>query len=251
MILRQQKTVIKTAPFPHIHINNIFTDEFYRELNDNFPDESWFADRENGDNRTTSHTNRFNLSAGQYGDTNFNTFINLEKNSCWRKLYELVSSKDFTHKIINYFNQFLRPNGYIPAGYAKPTFDISYQTDGYSNPPHLDSVYHIAQMMIYLDPSGIEEGGDITTWHYNNNKLDVYESYKTTGNSALLWLNTDKSYHAAHPTLKGKRKTIYIAFDSVLSSAWNNRPGPSYFEYNKKNARSAWRIYDPATNSYG
>ena len=92
-------------PFPHFFIDNFLTKEKYCNIKRTFPSKDWFADGKNGDGRTTSHTNRFNLSAGQYGETNFNDFINIKENICWKELYDNCNSVEFREKIFALFGK--------------------------------------------------------------------------------------------------------------------------------------------------
>jgi hypothetical protein len=238
---------INRDPYPHCFIENFLDDSVLDELNETFPTPEWFSTGKNGDGRVTSHTNRFNLSAGQYCATNFDKFIDMKENLVWKKLYEKVKSHEMTSELLPHFSQYLDQNNYIKSNFALPTFDITYQTDGYINPPHLDTPYHVFQMIIYIDTSKIVSGGDITIW---NPDMTLSKSYKVKNNSCFAWLNTRNSFHAAYPALQGERRFVYIGFDSVLNTAYADRPAPHWHTFDVKNAKSPWRIYDLNKNSF-
>lgn len=238
---------IDCDPYPHCFMENFLDNDTLEELSRTFPSPEWFSTGKYGDGRVTSHTNRFNLSAGQYCATNFDKFVDAKENLIWRKLYEKVKNHEMTNQLLPYFSKYLDQNNYIKSNFALPTFDITYQTDGYVNPPHLDTPYHVFQMIIYIDTSKIVSGGDITVW---NSDKTLNKSYKVKNNSCFVWLNTRNSFHAAHPVLKGERRFIYIGFDSVLNTAYSDRPAPQWHTFDVKNAKSPWRIYDLNKNSF-
>lgn len=242
---------IHRDPYPYCFIENFLDKSIYESLMSNFPSNDWFGEGKYGAVRmcgkSLSHTNRFNLSAGQYCPTNFDMFIEKKENDAWKRLHQEVKKGEMRDQIISNFKSDLREYGYIESDFALPTFDISWQKGGYVTPPHLDTAYHVFQMIIYLDTSEIVSGGDITVWSGKNR---LHKSYKVKDNSCFIWLNTYNSFHAAHPVLEGQRKFIYIGFDSVLPSAYINRPAPPRHAYNIKNAKSPWRIYDFNSDSY-
>ena len=242
--LKEMKLILD--PFPHFFVENFLNQDIFQDIKNNFPSREWFGDGKYGDGRTTSHTNRFNLSAGQYGETNFKHFIENENNVSWKKLYYEFSTVAFRSEVISKFGKELENSSFIKSEFAPITFDISYQTDGYVNPPHLDTPYHIFQAIVYISTEKIQKGGNITLW--KNNK--IAKDYKIKNNSCLIWMNCKDSFHAAYPELLGERELIYIGVDSKLSSCWANRGAPSSHEFNIKNAKSPWRIYDFSKNVF-
>jgi hypothetical protein len=246
-MFKLDKIEINKFPYPHCFVENFLDDEIFIDLKNSFPSSDWFSNGKFGDGRITSHTNRFNLSAGQYCPTNFDHFIDKKENKVWKSLYSKIKESEIREKIIKRFGDCLEQNGYVRSDFALPTFDITFQKDGYINPPHLDTAYHVFQMIIYLDTKKIISGGDITVWE---NTSKIHKSYKVKDNSAFIWLNTANSYHAAYPVLKGERKFIYIGFDSVLNSSWKSRAAPAWHFFDIKNARSPWRIYDLNSNKF-
>ncbi len=233
-------------PFPHFFIEDFLDEEIFQDIKENFPSKEWFGNGEHGDGRTTSHTNRFNLSAGQYGETNFQEFIGLKQNISWKKLYNQFKSSNFRDQIIFKFGKEFDNHGFLEGEYSPITFDISYQTNGYVNPPHLDTPYHIFQAIVYLSTEKIQKGGNITLWKNN----EIIKNYKIKNNSCLIWMNCKDSFHAAYPELIGERQLIYVGIDSKLSSCWVNRAAPDSHEFNIKNAKSPWRIYDFSKNVF-
>ena len=245
-MLNLKNLELRSEPFPHFFVNNFIEKNKFIQLYNNFPTVDWFGGGKNGDGRKTSHTNRFNLSAGQYGETNFDAFMAKDENKCWKELYQEVSSVKFRQTVLNLFETELDKNSYIESEFSPITFDVSYQTDGYVNPPHLDTPYHVFQAIVYLSTENIEQGGNITLWKDQK----IAKCYEVKNNSCLIWLNTSDSYHAAYPELRGERRLIYIGIDSVLPTCWGNRAAPKTHKFDFKNAKSPWRIYDFSKNVF-
>ena len=119
MMYSLKNLIIQNDPYPHCFIENFLDEEVLNGLNDTFPTSDWFSTGKNGDGRVTSHTNRFNLSAGQYCATNFDRFIDTKTNLIWKKLYEKVRGNEMRNEIMSHFYQQLEQNNYIKSDFLK------------------------------------------------------------------------------------------------------------------------------------
>jgi hypothetical protein len=229
-------------PFPHIIIENFFTDNFYSELEKYFPKSDKFLENENKVGRMHGDTT--------FGDTLYNNLLNNSK--AYNSLHNWVYSDNFIKFFINFFeNEFQYQDDllYNPKEFdlvSKPVeigsvfnnynfekqkvkpyvysrLDIGYGGKNYGvdtggRGPHIDNPQRIISILFYVGGFKKITGGQHRLYKISTkkNELEVYKTYEPKRNSLIASLQNNFAFHDVNPItdIDGQRNAFYLAISS-------------------------------------
>jgi hypothetical protein len=183
---------INTKPYPHIYSEHFFSESFFNDLDQSFPNSEFYK------NIAFQQGGRQDLGRWR---KEFYEFINSSKE--WREFYEFTQSQDFIKLLFNKFEKQLKSNdieilnwkfsssilgyeGPIKSRFKKlihffkisdllnlifgksysVSFSINRACSGYSSPPHIDTRHKIIVILIYFNEFSENQ---------NQGKLDIYD----------------------------------------------------------------------------
>lgn len=242
------KKDVMEEPYPFAYTTSILDEDFYKDLNEQFPTEEWLSGKK-ASGLQENKGGRIGVTYGQYHKTNFEDF--LIHSPAWKELFDYFKSQDSVDYMFDLFEGHFEKWGYIDGEISPPTFDVTRSKSGYITPPHRDVRYHIAPVLIYFDNSKIKKGGDLLIFDAGKMKINDYpqkvsnpsivHKFSPEPNSGLIWLNTANSYHGT-TALEGYRKFCYLAWDSKKSTAWEGFGNKPELAYNPR-SKTPWRIW--------
>lgn len=225
-------------PFPHIIIENFFEENFFVELEKNFPNKNNF--KKNNVGRMHGDTT--------YGDDLYFNLLNKSKH--YNDLHNWVYSKDF----INYFLEFFRENflqekdllanpfdyeiksAPIEIGkvfnkyqikntkenlYLYPRLDLGFGIENYGKDtggkgPHIDNPQRLISILFYVGGYDTIMGGEHRMYKKNKNDLIVDKIYPPKRNLLIASLQNNDAFHDVNPIIEinGQRNAYYMAISS-------------------------------------
>ncbi len=202
---------IKRLPSPHFFVENVFPEDYYRDLLANMPDDDTFT--------CLGDTGR--VPKGAYRER----FVFLPtkdhigalsngKREFWRDLGEWLYGERFFHSMLSKFAQSAATRFADKLDKIKLTPEVLVVRDrtNYSIGPHTDAPHRFLSMLFYLpsdagrehlgtslymplDRSFTCEGGP----HYDFDKFVKVDTMPYRPNSLFCFLRTDTSFHGVEP----------------------------------------------------
>jgi hypothetical protein len=164
-LMKIDQARIVEEPFPHVIIDQLFPDTFFRELRENFPDRSKLQEVTypgTGHGKKTSRYRESGLAwKGMKSDPAFSV------------VHELFASEAFSRALLNKFSRRL-PSGVVPIPVEKHSFfksgaadfasvfDFQIDLPGYEIPPHPDVWAKIVTYQYFLvDDESLRDYGTL------------------------------------------------------------------------------------------
>jgi FkbM family methyltransferase len=212
VLRRVRETAIETEPFPYAIVDDVFPDDYYRQIAQHFPEESRMVPlSETG--RATGYKERLVVL---FDDTGF-ARLDERQRQFWSELRGWLYSPSFVNGVVDRF----RP--YVAARIdelARRMGTVSVRGDAmivsdktrYAIGPHTDAPHRLITFLFYLpqddryrrygtsiykpnDPDFVCAGGP----HY---PFDRFTRIKTVGfvpNRLLIFVRTGRSFHGVEP----------------------------------------------------
>jgi len=223
------------TPYPHLVQEQVFDQDFYRELKESYPD----FGKANGWSRMSKDLIR--------GDSAFDEAVS---SGPWKKLYGYFNSNSFIQDMVSLYKgtfdeaklaipiedmnliDYTETREWISArkvseaikefdGNREDVFirmDFGRGDTGYIRPNHLDWRHRICSILFYFDdPTEIEmEGGHFIIHDESGENGNIVSKTKPQNNQAILKLDNNDSYHSVDEitAISGERKTLYVAISS-------------------------------------
>jgi hypothetical protein len=207
---------LHTTPYPYLNIDNVFPEDFYKELVSKIPDKT--------DSRykklSSYYSDRYvmDLFKGENGN-----FDKRQFSGFWKEFQDtFISNRDLVNVLAAKYKDYILhdfndSNTFVNARITK---DIK----GYSIGPHRDRKNKIISVVFYLpkeydEAKAMDFGTEVCTPkdpnmkhtdnHYSFDKFDVYKTAEYKPNSLFSWAIIEDSYHGVSPTtLDGDRVTM-------------------------------------------
>lgn len=180
----------ENAPYTWMALNDIFPEEFYEEMLDNFPDSAilndptWVKDdarKKNGEStRKCLVINRKNVSK-----------LSSKQKSTWTKLYQTLTSPSVIQAIRDQLSEGLYARFKGEAPKLTPYLMVMEDSAGYVIEPHTDIPNKVITVMFYLT----RETRDIGTCIYADKEGTLLKRLPFVYNSGLCFVVNDKSWH--------------------------------------------------------
>jgi len=197
---RLQAAPFEDTPYPHLFIDNVFPDEFYRELRANFPTDAEFI----GDDEY-----RFGLPVDERGFSR----LSPNKQEFWREFSGWLLAEPFMRSVASLFLPALaerfadRPNASFTS-----TASLGRTKSGFVLGPHTDMQHRVVSIVFYLPESerttlpgtSIYEPRDKTFQcpggpHYGFENFRKLATIQFKPNTAFAFFKTPKSFHGVEP----------------------------------------------------
>jgi len=210
-----EKARLYKQPFPHLSIQNIFPDDVYAEMLEQFPTghESYMTPL------SAKYNNRFIMDLDDekvHGGSNYRRHIKDPKVKkdlqFWLRFRKVMMSPELVNVFIRKYSEHLDP-AYFKNAY--PTARLSVDMKNYSIGPHRDRDDKLVSVMFYtpIDPPTKEIEEDAGTVlltpkdpkrkfgneHYTFDLFDVVKTAKYQPNSLFSWPVLHNSYHGVRP----------------------------------------------------
>ena len=235
------KKIIK--PFPYIIIDEFFEQDFYLELEKNFPKAEDF---------TINNVGRMHGDT-TYGDTLYKKL--LIKSNAYKKLHDWVYNKQFIDYFVNFFEKDINhqpdlighPKKFekiskpveigkvfnldnfqnntqdpflysrLDLGYGKKNYGVSTGGRG----PHIDNPQRLISILIYIGGYKSIKGGEHRIYQLKGEKLQVFDEIKPLENRLIASLQNNSAFHDVNPVsnISGQRNAFYLAI-SASKKIW-------------------------------
>lgn len=189
LIDRIDSATILEEPWPHMIIENIFNNETYETLLENWPSLSTMKKAP-----STRIPNRYWVFLRDY------------KDPFWSRVGEQLASKKLKRALFSKFNLSIETSS---------TTEIRCMTDvkGYSIKPHIDIKYKILSMLLYTP-----ENNDNADWGTkmgstsSSRQFECKKAVPFIPAQALIFPNTPESLHWVDPINGGPRNQILVMY---------------------------------------
>jgi len=264
MINKNLKIKKKSDPFPYVIIDNFFTDEFFLELEKNFPIASDFTinnvgrmhfDTTYGDNLynellTKSKTYQ-DLHDWVYGEDFIKYFFDLFDDDLGNQIDLIGSPKEFDIRYDpvevgevfdknNFQKEALKPYLYprIDLGCGKKNYGISTGGKG----PHIDNPQRLISILVYVGGFENMTGGEHRIYKKSSDNLQVFESIKPIKNRLIASLQNNDAFHDVNPVVEidGQRNAFYLAISSSKKIWLSCERNKFNINYNKNRVESSF-----------
>ena len=229
-----------------MEIETFFEKDFYRELEEGFPQEESFEQIQNKVKRMNYDTT--------YGDKLY--FELIKNNRQYKKLHEYIYSREFIDYFLNFFRESIvseieksyiihnvfqfkiRPEPFetnniinkkthkknsteqvlyprLDLGMGKEKYGINTGGKGI----HIDNPQRLISILFYLGGYNSIEGGEHRIWKVKNSEeLEVYKNIVPKPNLLIASLQNNIAFHDVVPIKKidGTRNAFYIAISSSV-----------------------------------
>jgi len=267
MINKHQNLEKFNYPFPYIKINNFLSEDFFENLEKNFPKINEFQNNDRSVNRMDHDTT--------HGDNLYSDLLN--RNSFYKKFHQYIYSEQFVNYFIDLFKDdilkelkkgFLTENiltyhikpepfevGRIIGKkefkknnnkFFYPRLDIGLGLEGYGKNSggggiHIDNPQRLISMLFYLGGYNKIEGGDHRVWKKSSDKniLEIHENIKPERNLLIAALQNNLAFHDVNPIkyIEGSRNAFYLAISSSIP-IWKSVKGDNFnLKYNKNRVK--------------
>jgi hypothetical protein len=203
---------MEEAPFAHFLVEDVFPDEFYKEILKNLPSYDRFhVFSETGRVNADYNRNRLFLSSLQEDLLRLDS----KPRAFWQKLFAVVGSPEILNCLFEAFGPYLQARFATPGlGIAGGNFDVGMRVSlvrdrtGFELGPHTDSLSKILSGLFYLpaDEKNIDLGTSmyvpsdrefrcIGSQHYGFEKFERVKTVAYKPNSFFMFIKTDASFH--------------------------------------------------------
>jgi FkbM family methyltransferase len=188
-------SILHTEPFPYFFVEDIFPQEIYDKMVENFPEEYVEIEKSRG---LKGYPKRFTAKA-------------------WDEIEETLMNGGLKDAILERFNDGIAEQ--IEGDFAQDVLLIR-DKKGYSIPPHTDTPKKVVSALFYLpkDFKHLTDGTNIYLpkekgftckkgVHYTFDKFKKVKGFPYKPNALLVFLRTDNSFHGVAPS-KGDRDVL-------------------------------------------
>jgi len=220
-IQRIGKTPLKTDPFPHLFIEQIFPDEFYQEILESLPDPSYYLPSQSNVQTWGFSLDDDNIDRLPFGHMLF-----------WKRFCHLLCSDAWMIAVLEKFQPHLKGSFQesIEKKHLYPIVQIDQSKPGYSIGPHTDHPAKVATFLFYLPSSQAQ--GHLGTALYRPKKGGFtcrglhrypFEDFEKVGkapfiaNAAFGFLKTEDSFHGVEVVGPGEKERNLISY-----TIWKN-----------------------------
>lgn len=188
LIYKLRNAIVKNYPYPHFYCENVFPDQFYRELLASLPAEAAYS------NRTTRYHGR------QFADPTENPALSF------------MSEPDFVQNILKIFAP------WVHQRYCNNKLEVFHDLrlvrdgQGYQIGPHTDAAWKLVSLLFYLpedyalerlgtsiytpkDPNFTCAGGP----HHSFDNFNLAYTAPFAPNSCFGFWKTSNSFHGVEP----------------------------------------------------
>lgn len=216
LVQRITLTSTKTDPYCHFHTEQIFPEEFYRELIENIPDTSSFS-------RFDAYPQRscFTLQKENLEQLSFTYFL------FWHNFMTTIGSLNFANVLLKKFQPQLKERFGENTPITKMGVDISLIRDqaGYSIGPHTDHPSKILTLIFYLPISHDQNHLGTSIYipkdrsvkysgheHHSFKEFDKISTIPFIPNSVFGFLRSDCSFHGVEPIQTQEKERISLSY---------------------------------------
>ena len=245
-------------PYPYAIIDNFFDQDFYNEIEKNFPLVSEFKKQKNKINRMhydISHKDKLYddlIKSNQSFKVLHDYIYSINFIEFFMKIFNSSIQNEITNKNlkdINFYNLSANPFEIEKITskvdiqendknlFLYPRLDLGVGLKGYGKDTggkgiHVDNPQRLISILLYLGGYNHLEGGELRIWKKELNKLEIANIIKPTPNRLVASLQTNLSFHDVNPVRKinGSRNACYIAISSC-NKIWKDIENN---EFNKK-----------------
>ncbi len=207
-------TPIRTYPLVHLRTENVFPEDFYRQMLSHLPPREywqWYPDH-NG----TRYKERYSVELNRPDDLES---IPEPFRSFWSHFGGWFRSDDFRDRIVEKFRPHLRRIGLCRGLSVRLTL-MQYRAD-FEIGPHTDSLTKLISIIFYLaesaepktsgttlyvpkDPEGLSRGSA----HQDFDKFEKVSEVPCVPNSMFAFVRTDTSFHGVEKVDTGERNAL-------------------------------------------
>lgn len=202
---------IREYPYPHIYVEDVFPEDFYAELRENWPDATAFAPiAETGRVPKGAYPERFVLPVTQDGIDR----LTPDRRPFWTEFAAWFTGQRFCMSMIEKFERCVRGRlgeDMLTCTYSADALAVRDLTN-YSIGPHTDAPHRLVTMLFYcpeddrrphlgtsiywpLDSSFRCKGGP----HYRFDRFKKIVTMPYKRNSLFAFFKDDRSFHGVEP----------------------------------------------------
>ncbi len=207
--------LVRPYPYPHIYVENVFPEDFYRRLRTSWPDARHFV--------TLSATGR--VPKGTYDERVFMPLVPPaiaalpeHTRTVWSEIAAWMLSGRFLNEMLGKFEPYARErfgDGLENVDFQPEVLIVRDHTN-YNLGPHTDATHKVLAMLFYCpddaskkhlgtslyrpnDPAFRCEGGP----HYPHAQFTKVATMEYKPNSLFAFFKTDRSFHGVEPIQDG------------------------------------------------
>lgn len=217
LIYKLRNAIVNTYPYPHFYCENVFPDQFYRELLQSLPDSQDYSAS------TTKYHGR------QFADPNQNPAL------------AFMNTQKFVESVLKIFLPLVKQR------YAGRKLDVFHDLrlvrdgQGYQIGPHTDAAWKLVSLLFYLpedyslerlgtsiyipkDPTFMCAGGP----HHKFENFDHVYTAPFAPNSCFGFWKTNQSFHGVEPITIPCRRNVLLfnLYDSEIYAQTHPNKGP-------------------------
>ena len=202
---------VRTYPYPHIYVENVFPEDFYRELRSNWPDGSAFVPlAATGRVPQGAYPERFVIPVSPEGIAT----LTPDRRPFWDGFGQWFAGHDFCMAMIEKFESEVMErlgNDIATCTYGADVLAVRDLTN-YSIGPHTDAPHRLLSMLFYCpDDASLShlgtslyvpreagfvcEGGP----HYKHDRFDLVKTMEYKPNTLFAFVKNDHSFHGVEP----------------------------------------------------
>tara|TARA_B100000315_G_C14510341_1_gene556654 strand:+ start:419 stop:1243 length:825 start_codon:yes stop_codon:yes gene_type:complete len=245
MINKNYKIKKLTEPYPYLIIDNFFSDSFYSELEQNFPNSNNFSDNNVGrmhgdmtfgenlyDELLRKSKAYYELHHWVYSKNFINFFINIFRSDINNQEDLIDNPKEFdiitrpievgkVFNIDNFQKNQSKPFLYsrLDLGYGKKNYGVDTGGRG----PHIDNPQRLISILMYIGGFNYIKGGEHRIYKKKSDNLLVFETIQPIKNRIIASLQNNDAFHDVNPVvdIDGQRNAFYLAI-SASKKIWKS-----------------------------
>jgi len=197
-------------PFPHLYVESIFPEDFYRELRARLPSlESYTRIDETGTVAKGRYQSRYVCSLTELEEKESAA----ERGTFWMELNRWLAGDEFARTILEKF-RFALPERF--GEHVEPRIETDNRLvrdfTTYAIPPHTDAPRKLVSLLFYLPPDGSMRGLGTSIYAPKNPALRCegtahhsFEAFKRVAtmeyrpNTLFGFFKTDRAFHGVEP----------------------------------------------------
>lgn len=159
LIYKIANTQIRSYPFPHIYVEDIFPKEFFAELQRNLPDNDGYTVLVDSGRVGTGYSRaRLSLFPSDLDKAN----LSAAQRDFWRRVFDTLGDGEFVNCVFDRFRPQIEQR-FASAGGTKRGLKVWHETflmrdlDTYSLGPHTDNPSKLVSMLFYLPKDNAAE----------------------------------------------------------------------------------------------
>ena len=202
---------VRRHPYPHIYVENVFPDDFYRELRKNWPDGDAFVPlAATGRVSAGSYPERFVIPIPAEGIAT----LTPERQPFWAEFSSWFGGQRFCMAMIEKFEPFVMErlgNDIERCKYGVDALAVRDLTN-YSIGPHTDAPHRLITMLFYCpEDNSRPHLGTSIYWplddelrckggpHYGFERIKIITTMPYRRNSLFAFFKDDSSFHGVEP----------------------------------------------------